>query len=304
MTLVATKTSASAIIGVRFHKVGKLYHFDASAFSEVKMGDRVIVETQRGSQMGEVARFVAQPDPGGHRPIERLATPRDLLMAQQWQAKETEAMINCRERAAQLQLRVKIVRAEYNYDGSRLTFFFSSDSDDKAETKSLQSDAQKLYPAAHVELRQIGPRDVAKLLGGAGACGLEQRCCSTFLTEFSPISIKMAKEQGISLNPDEIAGMCGRLRCCLVYEYEQYMEARKQLPKRGKRIGTPKGQGKVLDLNPLKETAIVLIDETRYEFKKDELIPLDELDALAAKSNKPCDRHEGGGCDCGKSRKK
>ena len=114
----------------------------------------------------------------------------------------------------------------------------------------------------------------------------------------------MAKEQGISLNPDEIAGMCGRLRCCLVYEYEQYMEARKHLPKRGKRIGTPKGQGKVLDLNPLKETAIVLVDEIRYEFKKDELIPLDELDALAAKSNKPCDRHEGGGCDCGKSRKK
>ncbi|MEK7327639.1 MAG: regulatory iron-sulfur-containing complex subunit RicT [Chloroflexota bacterium] len=293
-----------AIIGVRFHKVGKLYHFDASAFPEVKMGDRVIVETQRGTQMGEVAKFVAQPDPGGHRPIERLATPRDLLMAQQWQVKETEAMINCRERAAQLQLRVKIVRAEYNYDGSRLTFFFSSDNDDKAETKSLQSDMQKMHPATHVELRQIGPRDVAKLLGGAGACGLEQRCCSTFLTEFSPISIKMAKEQGISLNPDEIAGMCGRLRCCLVYEYEQYMEARKHLPKRGKRIGTPKGQGKVLDLNPLKETAIVLVDEIRYEFKKDELIPLDELDALAAKSNKPCDRHEGGGCDCGKSRKK
>jgi cell fate regulator YaaT (PSP1 superfamily) len=302
--LATTQTPASAIIGVRFHKVGKLYHFDASGFPEVKMGDRVIVETQRGTQMGEVARFVAQPDPGGHRPIERLATPRDLLMAQQWQAKETEAMINCRERASQLQLRVKIVRAEYNHDGSRLTFFFSSDNDDRAETKSLPADMQKMHPATHVELRQIGPRDVAKLLGGAGACGLEQRCCSTFLTEFSPISIKMAKEQGISLNPDEIAGMCGRLRCCLVYEYEQYMEARKHLPKRGKRIGTPKGQGKVLDLNPLKETAIVLVDETRYEFTKDELIPLDELDVLAAKSNKPCDRHEGGGCDCGKSRKK
>lgn len=301
--MIAT-TEIPAIIGVRFHKVGKLYHFDASGFPEVKMGDRVIVETQRGTQMGEVARFVAQPDPGGHRPIERLATPRDLLMAQQWQAKETEAMINCRERASQLQLRVKIVRAEYNYDGSRLTFFFSSDNDDRAETKSLPADMQKMHPATHVELRQIGPRDVAKLLGGAGACGLEQRCCSTFLTEFSPISIKMAKEQGISLNPDEIAGMCGRLRCCLVYEYEQYMEARKHLPKRGKRIGTPKGQGKVIDLNPLKETAIVLVDETRYEFKKDELIPLDELDALAAKSNKPCDRHEGGGCDCGKSQKK
>ncbi len=303
MTLVTTETPTSAIVGVRFHKVGKLYHFDASAFPEVRTGDRVIVETQRGSQMGEVVKFVAEPVETGHRPIDRVATPRDLLMAQQWQAKETAAMINCRERAAQLRLAVKIARAEYSYDGSRLTFFFSSDHEDKAETKSLQADMQKLH-AAHVELRQIGPRDVAKLLGGAGACGLEQRCCSTFLTEFSPVSIKMAKEQGISLNPDEIAGMCGRLRCCLVYEYEQYLEARKHLPKRGKRIGTPKGPGKVLDLNPLKETAIVLVDETRYEFKKDELIPLDELDALAAKSNTPCDRHEGGGCDCGKSRKK
>ena len=301
----ATTATIHAIVGVRFYKVGKLYHFEASAFPEVRKGDRVIVETQRGVQMGEVVKFVESgPSEGGYKAIERIASPRDLLMQQQWQAKETEAMINCRERAHQLALAVKIAKAEYNYDGSRLAFFFSSDSEDKADTKSLYGDMQKLYPDTHIDLRQIGPRDVAKLLGGAGACGLEQRCCSTFLTEFSPISIKMAKEQGISLSPDEIAGMCGRLRCCLIYEYEQYLEARKTLPKRNKRIGTPRGQGKVIDLNPLKQTVIVIVDDARYEFHRDELIPLDELETLAAKANKPCDRHESGGCDCGKGRNK
>jgi len=303
--MTPSATTTHAIVGVRFYKIGKLYHFDATSFPDVRKGDRVIVETQRGVQMGEVVKFVeGSPLEGGYKAIERVASPRDLLMQQQWQAKETEAMINCRERAHQLALAVKIAKAEYNYDGSRLAFFFSSDSEDKADTKSLYGDMQKLYPDTHIDLRQIGPRDVAKLLGGAGACGLEQRCCSTFLTEFSPISIKMAKEQGISLSPDEIAGMCGRLRCCLIYEYEQYLEARKTLPKRNKRIGTPRGQGKVIDLNPLKQTVIVIVDDARYEFHRDELIPLDELETLAAKANKPCDRHESGGCDCGKGRNK
>src|SRR5204863_1431757 len=141
----------------------------------------------------------------------------------------------------------------------------SADDGGKVETKSLRDDMQRLYPAQHVTLRQISPRDVAKIIGGMGACGLETRCCSMFLTEFSPISIKMAKEQGISLNPTEITGMCGRLRCCLVYEYEQYVEARKQLPKRGKRVGTPHGEGKVLDQNPLRETVLVLVGENTFE---------------------------------------
>ncbi len=290
------------IVGVRFYRVGKLYHFDASAYPEVRVGDRVIVETQRGSQLGEVVRFVegAAPADGGYRAIERIADPRDLLMQQQWQAKELAAMIDCRERASQLRLHgVKIAKAEYNYDGSRLTFFYGCESDDKAETKSLLPDMQRKFPETHVELRQIGPRDVAKIIGGAGACGIEERCCSRFLTEFSPVSIKMAKEQGISLSPEEITGMCGRLRCCLVYEYEQYVEARKTLPRRGKRVGTPKGEGKVIDVNPLKETVFVVVGESRFEFGKDELQPLEELETLASKAGKPCDRRTGGGCDCG-----
>ncbi len=120
---------------------------------------------------------------------------------------------------------------------------------------------QKQHPKSQVEMRQIGPRDMAKILGGMGACGMENRCCSKFLTEFSPISIKMAKEQGISLTPQEITGMCGRLRCCLVYEYEQYSEARKELPKRNKRVVTPLGEGKVVEVNPLQMTIRVEIQD-------------------------------------------
>jgi cell fate regulator YaaT (PSP1 superfamily) len=148
---------------------------------------------------------------------------------------------------------------------------------------------QKQYPQSQVEMRQIGPRDVAKLLGGMGACGLETRCCSKFLTEFSPISIKMAKEQGISLTPQEITGMCGRLRCCLVYEYEQYAAARKELPKRNKRVVTPMGEGKVLDVNPLRMTIRVeLPDVGGREFHRNQVEPWDELEALRRKSEQPC----------------
>ena len=148
-------------------------------------------------------------------------------------------------------------------------------------------------------MRQIGPRDVAKIIGGMGACGLETRCCSTFLSEFSPISIKMAKEQGISLTPSEITGMCGRLRCCLIYEYQQYVEARKQLPKRNKRVITPKGEGKVIDTYPLKDSVLVEIDEVgSEEFERMEIQPWNELEELRRKSQAPCDKHENGGCNC------
>jgi cell fate regulator YaaT (PSP1 superfamily) len=232
-----------------------------------------------------------------------------LLLQQSWQARQTEAMINCRARAAELGLTtIKIIAAEYNYDGTRLTFLFNTNSDEKPDLKSLRKDMQAVYPAAQVDMRQIGPRDVAKILGGMGACGLETRCCSKFLTDFSPISIKMAKEQGISLTPAEITGMCGRLRCCLIYEYEQYVQARKLLPKRNKRVVTPRGEGKVLDVQPLSNRITVLLDgqEDKHQvetFDRDEIQPWDELDALRRKSQAPCDRHESGGCTCGKGRR-
>jgi cell fate regulator YaaT (PSP1 superfamily) len=149
---------------------------------------------------------------------------------------------------------------------------------------------QRAYQQTHVEMHLVGPRDVAKALGGMGACGLECRCCSAFLTEFSPISIKMAKEQGISLTPTEITGMCGRLRCCLVYEYEQYVEARKQLPKRGKLVITPKGNGKVYNVIPIKDTVIVELDQGgQHEFLREDIQPLDELEALKKKADDSCE---------------
>ena len=165
---------------------------------------------------------------------------------------------------------------------------------------------QNLYPNTNIELRQIGPRDVAKIIGGMGACGIETRCCSKFLTDFSPISIKMAKDQGISLTPNEITGMCGRLRCCLIFEYEQYVAARKELPKRNKKVVTPKGEGKVIDLMPMSNQVVVLVEDaegrrSRETFAKEEIEPWDELETLRRKAQAPCDRHDSGGCTCGKS---
>jgi len=298
------------IIGVRFTKVGKIYHFDTSAIPDVVVGEHVIVDTSRGKHLGEVIQVVKEMPPkpeGGWRSVERRATPRDLLLLQSWQSKQTEAMINCRARASELKLEgVKIVTAEYNYDGTRLAFLFNTDSDDKVDLKSLKRDMQNIYPNTSIEMRQIGPRDVAKILGGMGACGIETRCCSQFLTDFSPISIKMAKDQGISLTPNEITGMCGRLRCCLIFEYEQYVAARKELPKRNKKVVTPKGEGKVIDLMPMSNQVVVLIEDaegrrSRETFTKEEIEPWDELETLRRKAQAPCDRHDSGGCTCGKS---
>jgi cell fate regulator YaaT (PSP1 superfamily) len=295
------------VAGIRFQKVGKVYHFDVTGYADLKVADYVVVQTTRGLQMGQVVRFVPPEQQEGEgralKGIERVATPSDLLMRQMWESHETEALVECRARAHELGLPVKVVRAEYGFDGNLLTFLYSSD--DKLELTALRRDMARQF-RTNVEMRQIGPRDVAKILGGLGACGLETRCCALFLTDFSPISIKMAKEQGISLNPEEITGMCGRLRCCLVYEYEQYVAARKLLPKRNKRVRTPQGDGKVVDVNPLKETVHVLIvageTETVVEVGRADLQPLDELEALQKKAHAPCDRHENGDCDCGKTR--
>ncbi len=303
--MTITKTRSAHVVGVRFSAVGKLYHFKASKYPELKPGDKVIVETKRGRQMGDVVKVISGDDQGeskAYKSVKRIATPRDLVSLQMWQEKELPALIDCRESASKGKFSgTKWVKAEYNYDGSTLTFFYSVDDDGKAtdaEIKKLHDRLAKLYPDPSIVMQRIGPRDVAKLLGGYGACGAP-RCCSTFLTDFSPISIKMAKVQGLSLNPEEITGMCGRLRCCLVFEYEQYAEATKKLPKRGKRVGTPHGLGKVINLLPLKDLAIVDVDMTRYEVHRDDIVPWMEYEALKKKAASGCSKHEGGGCDCG-----
>ncbi|MCK6577223.1 MAG: stage 0 sporulation protein [Anaerolineae bacterium] len=286
------------VAGIRFHRVGKVYHFEYSEFPELQIGDYVIVETARGRQMGEVISFnvVEQPDQE-YKPIMRVATPRDLVLRHHWELQQDEAMRILQAKVSELSGLdgVKFISAIYNYDGSTLTFLYTAE--DKINLNRLHNDLRKAFNT-QVEMRQIGPRDVAKLLGGFGACG-ELRCCSTFLTDFSPISIKMAKMQGISLNPSEITGMCGRLRCCLVYEYETYIEARQKLPKKNKRVGTPQGEGRVIDVMPLQDAVLVLVEEGMIVVRREELVPLDELEALAKKAKAPCDKHGDGPCECG-----
>lgn len=269
------------IVSVRFNPMGKAYHFDSAKVADVRKGDYVVVETSRGWQLGQVVNIPekpAQSTDGSWKQIDRIATPRDLVMRQSWQMKETDVKERARQRATELKLHgMKIINAEYSFDGSRLSISFSTESEEKVELKSLRSDMQKAFGPAQVEIRQIGPRDVAKVFNGIGACGLVHRCCSTFLTEFSSISIRMAKEQGISLTPSEITGICGRLRCCLNYEYKQYCAMRQELPRKNKRVMTPVGEGKVVDVATLRQRVIVEIPETgRREFNKDEITLLDD----------------------------
>lgn len=299
MDIIATERTS--VVGVRFQKLGKLYHFKiGKQHEEVEPGDYVIVETKRGRQLGQVISFIDPEEAHrqrGMRVIERKANPRDMVMKQVWETKELDALISCREKAASLKIRdAKFVKAEYSFDGSWLTFHYTTENK-KLDVGRLQQVLGKQF-RTKVEMRLIGPRDVAKIMGGYGACGAP-RCCSTFLTEFSPISIRMAKAQGISLSPQEITGMCGRLRCCLVYEYEQYVEARKTLPKPGKRVGTPHGEGKVRDVRVLRDSVLVQVEGEYFEVFRHELEPLDELEALKKKAEAGCSKHEGGGCDCG-----
>lgn len=296
---------SSKIIAIRFQPIGKVYHFDASKVEDIKIGDYVLVSTSRGKELGEVVSFIANRsdlEGEGVKAIEHLATAQEMVMRRIWQERELEALINCRDQAAKLGLRgVKFAKAEFSYDGSRLTFLYSVEGDESVDLKEMRKRMRKAYRKSRIEMRQVGPRDVAKLYKGMGACGMEERCCSKFLTEFSPVSIRMAKVQGVSLNPQEITGLCGRLRCCLLYEYEEYVAACKLLPKRNKRVVTPRGEGKVVDVLPLKEAVIVQFDDERkIEFSRDEIEPYDELQALKDKANQPCDIHQNGECTCGK----
>jgi cell fate regulator YaaT (PSP1 superfamily) len=307
MEVVATPSEAvpapppaHTIVGVRFMPVGKIYHFDATRVPDVRVDDWVVVITSRGKQMGQVAAINPSrhvPTDGPLKAIERLATNRDLALKKYWETQEVGAMVIGREKTRELALPLKIIKAEHTFDGQRLAFLYMlNEGIENLDVEPLRAALQSQFKAK-VELRLTGPRDAAKILGGAGACGMTERCCSKFLTEFSPVSVKMAKEQGLSLNPQDITGMCGRLRCCLIYEYEQYVEARKQLPKRNKEVGTPFGQGKVVDVLPLKDAVLVAIGDTVQEVTRADLQPLAELEALEKKVETPCSGNHG--CNCG-----
>ena len=252
------------IVGVQFENVGKIYFFDATPYPELEIDSHVIVNTSRGSQLAKIVQtgVDVQDIKEEIKPIDRPASPRDLMLRQMMAEKEDEAVKIVREhvRAKNFQ-GIKIVSAEYSFDATRLTLYINAEADPKFNLKGFHQEISQKFQDVRTEIRQIGPRDIAKSLGGMGACGLETRCCSKFLTEFSSISIRMAKTQDISLTPSEITGMCGRLRCCLLYEYDYYVEARKNLPKRKKVIQTPLGEGKVIQVLPLSQSVVVDLPE-------------------------------------------
>jgi len=259
------------VAGIRFQRAWKVYLFDASDHPDVEVGDMALVDTTRGRQLGEVA--LLRPSGEGEvtkslSPVWRRATGRDLAMRQHWEAKESEALDTARRTADESRLPIKLISAEYSFDGQRLTLLFVS------EEKNLRIDPllRRLRDRlpARVDLRRVGSRDHAKACGGYGACG-EPRCCARFLADFVPVSIKMAKVQGISLSPSEITGVCGRLRCCLAFEHKAYEEASRSMPRRKKRVRTPAGDGRVVDLLPLKGVVVVQIGDRRVEVDAEDL---------------------------------
>jgi cell fate regulator YaaT (PSP1 superfamily) len=249
------------IIGVQFEPIGKNYYFDASRFPDLKPGDPVVVRTSRGLQLANITQVnleVDELDMNGFKAVERPATPQDLLQRKALIIREQEIIAQIRANLAEQGLSaVKVLSAEFSLDGDRLFVLINTEASVNVNAKRLQQDIKQMAKDVDVDLRQIGPRDAAKLLRGMGACGQEMRCCSMFLTEFSSISIRMAKTQDISLTPSEITGMCGRLRCCLIYEYDQYVEAIKTLPKRKRKVITPMGEGRVVQILPMRQAVIV-----------------------------------------------
>lgn len=247
------------IVGVRFKRAGKVYYFDPAGI-DLEANDHVVVETARGLELGQVVispgQVLSSDVSKPLKPVVRKAETEDIERAQEFEAKEREALVECGKLIDKLNLSMKLLSAEYNLDGSRLTLYFSA-----AERIDFRALVRELAGRlrVRVELRQMGPRDEAKLIGGCGRCG-RPLCCMSFLSEFAPVSIKMAKEQNLPLNPMKISGVCGRLMCCLGYESEQYRMMKEKLPKTGQWVSTAKGTARVVGSNPLKETVLVELE--------------------------------------------
>ena len=238
------------IVKVQFHAAEKLYDFNSGGL-DLSPQDRVIVETDRGRSMAIVATSPVEiPDsqaPESLKTIVRKATPSDLEAAARNRAREKETHVFCQNKIAERNLDMKLVKVEYIFDGSKAIFYFTADG--RIDFRDLVKDlAQQFH--TRIEMRQIGVRDEAKIVGGFGICGREL-CCSSFLRDFAPVSVKMAKEQNLALNPTKISGQCGRLLCCLGYEFETYCELRKGLPKCGKHVKCGAGEGEVIKVNTL-----------------------------------------------------
>ena len=256
------------IIGVRFKRLGKIYFFDPK-WLEVKKGENVIVETSQGEEIAEVVvpnrmieeeRLVAPL-----KKVLRLASPKDIKHAEECKKKEKEAFDLCSKKIKEHNLQMTLTDVEYKFDNSKILFYFTADG--RVDFRELVKDLASIYKM-RIELRQIGVRDEVKRIGGNGVCGRELCCCS-FLRDFETVSIKMAKEQNLSLNPTKISGNCGRLMCCLKYEQEVYEEKLKNLPNIGAIVKTPDGKGEVDNVEILKEVVKVKFkDGEIFNYKK------------------------------------
>ena len=248
------------VIGIRFKEVGKIYYFDPNGV-EFELWDKAIVETTRGIECGEVAmkeRTISEEELiHPLKKIIRKATEEDLRKVQQNKQKEKEAFDICLKKIASHNLKMKLVGVEYTFDNNKVLFYFTADG--RIDFRELVKDLASVF-RTRIELRQIGVRDESKMLGGLGICG-KPFCCSTFLGEFQPVSIKMAKEQCLSLNPTKISGTCGRLMCCLKYEQEAYSDLLKRTPKIGALVDTPEGKGIVIDQNLLTRKLTIRLDK-------------------------------------------
>lgn len=248
------------VIGVRFKSVGKVYYF-APAGIRFALGDPVIVETARGVECGEIVMENKEVEDekivAPLKSVIRKATERDLKTVEDNEGKEKAAFHICAEKIAKHKLEMKLIDVEYTFDGGKILFYFTADS--RVDFRELVKDLASVF-RTRIELRQIGVRDEAKMLGGLGICG-RPFCCASFLGEFQPVSIKMAKEQSLSLNPTKISGTCGRLMCCLKYEQDSYEQLLRITPKVGALVETPEGRGKVEDANLLTGMLKVRLDK-------------------------------------------
>lgn len=248
------------IIGVKFKKVGKIYYFDPDG-QKYFPGEKVVVETSRGIELCEVHlenRMVSDSDiVQPLRKVFRKATEEDILTVERNAAKAKDALEICQKKIEAHGLDMKLIDAEYAFDGSKLLFYFTADG--RVDFRDLVKDLASVF-RMRIELRQIGVRDEAKLYGGLGICG-RPLCCSQFLDDFHPVSIKMAKEQGLSLNPVKISGNCSRLMCCLKYEQEAYDDLIKSTPKEDSYVMTPAGPGTIIEVNLLKQQCKVKFDK-------------------------------------------
>ncbi|WP_017413738.1 PSP1 domain-containing protein [Clostridium tunisiense] len=260
----------ATVIGVRFKKAGKIYYFNPNGL-EIKKGDFVVVETARGIEFGECVigiKEISEADiVAPLKNVIRKAEPEDIEKNTDNKKKEEEAFQLCLEKILKHQLNMKLIDVEYTFDNNKVIFYFTADG--RVDFRELVKDLAAVF-RTRIELRQIGVRDEAKMTGGLGPCG-RTLCCSTFLGEFAPVSIKMAKEQNLSLNPTKISGICGRLMCCLNYEQETYEEIRKRLPKVGSIVETPYGTGEVIANSVVKESVKVKI---KIKDGEDEIIAI------------------------------